>query len=71
MRNNNLFANLSNEELRILYSQYEEWCESGYIQNNELGKYRDKYIDQYSTSGLHIMELHLLRAIAGKWVKNK
>jgi len=63
----NLFINKTHTELKLLYNQYLEWCDTAIISDNELGKIRDIYCEKLDSSALLIMELDLLREIAKRW----
>ncbi len=62
----NMFLERSDEELRLLYSQYIEFVKTGTSHDNELRKIRDEYCS-YFTVGVHMMEMDLLGEIARRW----
>ena len=45
----NLFTNVSDEELKLYWEQYKEWQKTCIIPDNELGKLRDIYCQRSST----------------------
>ena len=70
MEYKNLFLEHSKDELRSLYEQYIEWCNTAIIPNNELGKLRDEYCEMIGSNALLMMEIDLLRVIAKCWYDN-
>ena len=66
----NLFIDKSEEELKILYEQYEEWCVSGVLGETELGLIRDQYYEMGLNAPLIVIERDRLKAIAVKWYSN-
>lgn len=67
----NRFANKTDEELKVLYTQFLEFEKTGVIPDNELGKIRDEYCEAYSSNGILAMERDLLHTIADKWIRIK
>ena len=62
----NLFANCSEEELRLYWDEMKEFYRDGWIAfGTKLGDMRDKYCEMYTT-GIIVMEQDLLRAITVK-----
>ena len=62
----NLFANCSEEELRLYWDEMKEFYRDDWIAfGAKLGDMRDKYCEIYPT-GIIVMEQDLLRAITVK-----
>lgn len=62
----NLFKNVSDEELLVYCQQYREWQKTGMIPDNELGKMRDKYSAYTNTWQVNLMT-DLLDVLMEKW----
>ena len=61
----NLFEALTDYDLSVLLSQYDEWKKTGYIlSNTELGKMQEKYINEYPNVWQINLALDLLSAAA-------
>ena len=65
----NLFANKTDEELKIYFEQYLEWEKTGIIPDNELGKMRDAYFEKLGVGWHTICMIDLLKTIAYRWVE--
>ena len=69
---NNLFENMTDDELKEVYKEYNDWCKDGFIHNGTvLDNVRNRYIGAYSTSGLIIMELDFLRESAKRYFNER
>lgn len=66
----NLFANKTDEELKIYFKQYLEWEKTGIITNNELGEMRDAYFEKLGFSWQTICMIDLLKTIAHRWMEH-
>lgn len=65
----NLFANKTDEELKIYFKQYLEWEKTGIIPDNELGKMRDAYYEKLGAGWHTVCMFDLLRTIALRWAE--
>lgn len=66
----NIFKEKTEEELIVLYGQFLEFENLGYIPDNELGKIRDKYFEWYDAMTLMALQVDLLRAVSDMWFKH-
>ena len=63
----NLFADCSEEELRLYWDEMKEFYRDGWIAfGTKLADMRDKYCEIYHPTGIIVMEQDLLRAITVK-----
>lgn len=63
----NPFKDKTDEELKILYKQYQEFQKTGVIPDNELGKVRDELCEKVN-AGWHVLMMHyLLKIIGDRW----
>lgn len=65
----NLFANKTDEELKMYFEQYLEWEKTGIIPDNELGKIRDAYFEKLGVGWHTICMIDLLKTIAYRWAE--
>lgn len=66
----NLFENKTDEELKIYFKQFQEWEKTGAIPDNELGKIRDAYFENFGMGWHTVCIMDLLKTIAERWVNN-
>lgn len=69
----NIFAEKSNDELHLLYEQYLDWKETGFISDDskEFGAIRDEYQEFYESHVLPIVETDFLSAVASRWYQSR
>ena len=68
----NPFMNMDNERLYNAFIEYEELRGTGFVlEGGILAPIRDNYCDHYPASGVHVMEMDLLYAIAFRWMVNQ
>lgn len=63
----NLFKNVTDEELKVYCQQYREWQKTGMIPNNELGKMRDLYAAYSNTWQVNLIA-DLLDVLMERWM---
>ncbi len=60
--------NMTDNELRSLYSDYEAWCETGAIPSGtKLATLRDQYREKYGSTAIIILERDFLRECAKRF----
>lgn len=63
----NLFKNVTDEELKVYCKQYREWQKTGMIPHNELGKMRDLYAAYSNTWQVNLIA-DLLDVLMERWM---
>lgn len=66
----NPFENKSKEELVLLYGQFLESEKTCIIPNNELGKIRDIYLEDFGSGhALYMLQFELTHTLSDLWYK--
>ena len=71
-KHKNVFSSLNEAELKTVYQEYIDWCGTGVIaKDTSLNTLKQTYIEQFSTSALHRMELDFLQEVAKRYFGKK
>lgn len=66
----NPFGNKTKEELVLLYGQFLESEKTGIIPDNELGKIRDTYLEDFGSGhAIYMLQFELTHTLSDLWYK--
>lgn len=68
----NIFETKSDDELSVLYDQFLEAEKIGsFSDDNELGKIKEKYQEDFGANTTLMLQIELTHTIADRWYKSK
>ena len=68
----NIFETKSDDELSVLYDQFLEAEKTGsFSDDNELGKIKEKYQEDFGANTTLMLQIELTHTIADRWYKSK
>lgn len=66
----NVFENKTKDELIMLYEQFLESEQTGIIPDNELGKIRDIYVEDFGSGhAVYMLQFELIHTLSDLWYK--